>query len=157
MSYEIERKFLVTDTDFLKEEVGQACRQGYLPTAGTTAVRIRVMGDRAYLTIKGASEGITRREFEYQIPVADAEDMLDLFCPEPLIEKTRYTVDVGGTRWEVDLFHGVNQGLKVAEVELINEQQGFVKPPWLGAEVTGQAAYYNLNLSRNPYTTWSPL
>ena len=156
MSYEIERKFLVTDTDFLRDEVGQECRQGYLPTAGTTTVRVRLIGDRAYLTVKGADAGITRREFEYEIPVVDAEDMLDLLCDEPLIEKTRHQIEFDGTRWDVDLFHGVNQGLNVAEVELASEQQVFAKPPWVGDEVTGQAAYYNFNLARNPYTQWSP-
>ena len=156
MAYEIERKFLVIDTEFLRAEAGLECRQGYLPTTGTTTVRVRVIDDRAYLTVKGADAGISRREFEYQIPVADAKDMLDLLCGEPLIEKTRYKIEFGGTLWDVDLFHGVNQGLKVAEVELASAEQAFAKPPWVGDEVTGQAEYYNFNLARKPYTQWSP-
>lgn len=156
MSYEIERKFLVTETEFLSDEVGLACRQGYIAVAGTTNVRVRVIDEHAYLTMKGAEAGITRREFEYEIPVVDAEDMLALLCNEPLIEKTRYKIEFGGTVWDVDLFHGVNQGLKVAEVELTSEHQEFDTPPWVGEEVTGQVAYYNINLVRYPYTQWSP-
>jgi adenylate cyclase len=155
MAYEIERKFLVTETSFLNDEVGVACRQGYLAVAGTTSVRVRVIGDQAYLTVKGADAGIARREFEYQIPLVDAEEMLDLLCNEPPIEKTRYKIECGSLQWDVDLFHGVNQGLHVAEIELTSEEQEFAKPPWVGEEVTGQAAYYNVNLSRHPYSQWS--
>ena len=156
MSYEIERKFLVTETEFLSDEVGLACRQGYIAVAGITNVRVRVIGDHAYLTVKGADARIARREFEYEIPVVDAEDMLALFCNGPVIEKTRYKIKFGGALWDVDLFHGVNQGLKVAEVELTSEHQEVARPPWVGEEVTGQVAYYNVNLVRHPYTQWSP-
>lgn len=155
MAYEIERKFLVIDTGFLKGEVGQECRQGYLSTARSTTVRVRVIGERAYLTVKGATVGIRRREFEYQIPVVDARAMLDHLCLEPPIEKTRYRIEFGGTLWDVDLFHGANRGLQLAEVELASEQHRFAKPPWVGEEVTGDSAYYNVNLARTPYTRWS--
>ena len=154
MSYEIERKFLVSDTSYLEAESGISCRQGYISTEGTSSVRIRIIGEEAYLTLKGADAGIARREFEYRIPPVDAADILDLFCEEPLIEKTRYHITFQGTAWDVDLFHGANLGLCMAEVELEEADQVFVAPPWVGEEVTGQAAYYNVNLICNPYTQW---
>ena len=156
MSYEIERKFLVTETSFLEGRAGQECRQGYLPTAGAPSVRVRIIGEGAYLTLKGADSGLTRREFEYPIPLSDARDMLALLCQQPLIEKTRYAVEFAGTTWDVDRFHGANRGLCMAEVELESETQAFETPPWIGAEVTGQPAYYNVNLAVHPFTQWPP-
>jgi adenylate cyclase len=108
----------------------------------------------AYLTIKGASTGITRAEYEYEIPVADATELLDQLCQQPLIEKHRYTLTYEGMTWEVDEFFGENQGLIVAEIELERPDQPFAQPPWLGEEVTADPRYFNAALSQQPYTRW---
>lgn len=153
MGTEIERKFLVREGSW---RGGKAVgfRQGYLNTAKERIVRVRTIGDRAYLTIKGITVGASRLEFEYEIPVADAEELLDELCEKPLIEKNRYTVEYGGLAWEVDEFLGENQGLVVAEVELQSEDQRYERPEWLGDEVTGDPRYFNSNLIANPYTRW---
>jgi len=117
-------------------------------------VRLRVQGDRAWLTIKGKTHGASRTEFEYPIPTADAHAMLEEMCPQGVIDKTRYRIQVGEHVWEVDEFHGDNQGLVVAEVELDSEDQPFERPPWLGEEVTDDPRYYNSALSRTPYGQW---
>ncbi len=111
------------------------------------------MGDKAVITIKGVNKGATRLEFEYDIPFNDCEQLLEL-CEQPLIEKTRYKIEFSGLIWEVDEFHGVNEGLVVAECELESEDQQIDKPSWVGEEVTGDARYYNSNLIANPYTSW---
>ena len=131
-----------------------AYRQGYLSTSKQRTVRVRVAGDKAYLTIKGTTQGATRREFEYAIPVPDATTMLDDLCEKPLIEKRRYRVTHGAMNWEIDEFFGDNQGLVLAELELESEDQTFDKPAWLGEEVTSDPRYYNANLVQQPYATW---
>lgn len=153
MAIEIERKFLVIGTAW---RAGQSTlfRQGYLNRDKERTVRVRIAGSLAYLTIKGISTGATRAEFEYEIPVADAGQLL-LLCDGPLIEKTRYVVPHAGMLWEVDEFHGANSGLVVAEIELQSEGQPFDKPAWVGREVTDDKRYFNSSLSVQPYTRWA--
>jgi CYTH domain-containing protein len=153
MGKEIERKFLVTGDEYRSLGEGVLFRQGYLSSLKERVVRVRTMGAAAALTIKGITVGATRLEYEYPIPLADAEGLLDI-CERPLIEKTRYKVASGGLVWEVDEFHGVNEGLVVAECELESEDQAIVKPAWVGDEVTGDARYFNSNLISHPYTSW---
>ncbi|MBT3215956.1 MAG: CYTH domain-containing protein [Candidatus Marinimicrobia bacterium] len=157
MANEIERKFLITSLpDGMS---GTTMRQGYLQPEKERAVRIRTVekdgSKKGVLTIKGmgSASGMSRYEFETEIPVPDADHLLSL-CDQPLIEKTRYKYEHGGLIWEVDEFHGVNDGLVVAEVELESEEQEFDKPDFIGEEVTGQTKYYNMMLLKNPYTTW---
>ena len=157
MANEIERKFLI---NALPEGMsGTTMRQGYLQPEKERAVRVRTVekdgSKKGVLTIKGmgSASGMSRYEFETEIPVSDADHLLSL-CDQPLIEKTRYKYDHGGLVWEVDEFHGVNDGLVVAEVELESEEQAFDKPEFIGEEVTGQTKYYNMMLLKNPYTTW---
>jgi adenylate cyclase len=154
MAQEIERKFLVTDFSWRSAATGQLYRQGYLPTRDQTTVRVRIVGDCGYLTLKGPSTGITRLEFEYEIPLADAEMMLAQLCPPPLIEKWRYRLRVGEHVWEIDEFLGDNAGLLMAEVELASETESFERPSWVGQEVSHDPRYYNANLVKRPYTTW---
>jgi adenylate cyclase len=153
MGKEIERKFLVTGEAWRKGEVSDY-RQGYLSIDKQRTVRIRVAGDVAHLTVKGITEGATRAEYEYPIPVADAKSMLETLCLRPLIEKRRYRIRHGGMTWEIDEFLGENAGLVVAEIELETVQQPFDKPSWVGEEVTSDPRYYNANLVTRPYTTW---
>lgn len=153
MATEIERKFLVVDDDWRKGP-GIEYRQGYLNRDKERTVRVRIAGDKAFLTIKGISIGASRAEFEYAIPLADAAQLL-LICDGPLIEKTRYIVQHAGMTWEVDEFHGANDGLIVAEIELQSENQTFEKPAWVGREVTDDKRYYNSNLSIQPYANWT--
>ncbi len=152
MTEEIERKFLVKEGSW-RNEKGTEYRQGYLNSAKERIVRVRTIDDKGYLTVKGLTVGATRMEFEYEIPRRDADAMLDI-CEKPLIEKTRYKVEAGGFVWEIDVFLGENQGLIVAEVELESEDQKFLKPDWVGEEVTGDPRYFNSNLIKNPYTKW---
>lgn len=152
MATEIERKFLL-ENDVWRSQVTQSMRiaQGYLSTDPT--VRVRVKGSRGYLTIKGRSEdGISRAEFEYPIPVDDALEMLKL-CPN-VLDKTRNIVEYGGFIWEIDEFHGENDGLIVAELELPAVDAPYDKPAWLGQEVTGDVRYYNSMLSTTPFSQW---
>ena len=153
MALEIERKFLLKE-DTWRSEQGTRYRQGYLNSVKERTVRVRTIGDKGYLTIKGASRGPVRTEYEYEIPVAEAEAMLDGLCEKPLIEKKRYKIEFKGLIWEVDEFFGENQGLIVAEVELEKEDQAFLKPEWVGEEVTGDPKYFNANLIHNPYQNW---
>jgi len=132
MATEIERKFLVADTVFLKTQRGVELRQGYLARTGVATVRVRIAGDEAFLTIKGPVSGISRTEYEYRIPVVDASEMLLAQCSGGRIEKTRYHVRVGSHDWDVDVFHGDNHGLVLAEVELAAEDEKFERPAWLG-------------------------
>jgi adenylate cyclase len=152
MGIEIERKFLVRGQGWRQ---GQAQRysQGYLNRAAERTVRVRIAGEQAFLTIKGRSQGASRLEFEYAVPLADAQALLQL-CEGPLIEKTRYTLEQDGLRWEVDEFHGENAGLVLAEVELASEDQAITRPDWLGEEVTGDERYYNSRLSEQPFGRW---
>lgn len=154
MAKEIERKFLVKGTDWKNLAKGTEYRQGYLSTVKERTVRVRTIDNAGYLTIKGISTGATRLEYEYEISVADAHEMLDKLCERPLIEKKRYKIDFGGLVWEVDEFFGENEGLIVAEVELQDENQEIRKPEWIGEEVTGDPRYFNSNLSKVPYKKW---
>ncbi|HFQ61048.1 MAG TPA: CYTH domain-containing protein [Epsilonproteobacteria bacterium] len=154
MGIEIERKFLI-DTDKLPHlSNGYTIKQGYIQTVDHTTVRVRIRNQDSFLTIKGKSEGASRLEFEYPIPLQDANDMLDALCQSSLIEKTRYLVEHGGHTWEVDIFEGSNKGLVVAEVELESEEEAFTLPSWVTKEVTYDIRYFNSNLVENPYTNW---
>ena len=154
MAQEIERKFLVADPSFLKPLTGYQVKQGYIPGKERSAARIRIRDSSAFLTLKSETRGITRSEFEYEIPLADAEEMLETLCAPPHIEKTRYVVEWKEHTWEVDVFHGGNEGLIVAEIELATADQAFEKPPWLGREVSQDARYFNSNLAHCPYGNW---
>lgn len=154
MGKEIERKFLVRGDVWRSLAKGTAYRQGYLNSAKERTVRIRTIGDRAFLTIKGLTVGATRAEYEYEIPVADGNAMLDALAEKPIIEKKRYKVPLEGLTWEIDEFFGDNTGLIVAEVELKSEGQTFRKPEWVGEEVTADPRYFNSNLIKHPYSKW---
>lgn len=154
MGLEIERKFLVTGDAWKTLATGVLCRQGYLSSAPERSVRVRIEGDKGTLTVKGASDGVVRAEFEYAIPVEDAAAILDGLCEKPVIEKTRYRIPFGAHTWEVDEFHGENAGLVVAEVELGSAGETPALPAWVGREVSSDARYYNSNLVRRPFTTW---
>ena len=154
MPQEIERKFLVEGDAWRALAEGVHYRQGYLSTVKERTVRVRTIGSRGFLTIKGLTRGVTRREYEYEIPVEDAVELLNELCLEPLIDKHRYTIEHEGLVWEVDEFHGVNEGLILAEVELASEGQQLSLPDWIGREVSDDPGYYNANLIANPFTTW---
>lgn len=155
MPVEIERKFLVKDERWrAAADGGVRFRQGYLMGAKHASVRVRIEGERANLNIKGATLGVRRQEYEYPIPLAEAEELLDTLCEQPLIEKTRYTVPYGNHLWEIDLFAGDNAGLAVAEVELADEEEPFERPAWLGTEVSDDPRYYNVSLVKHPYKEW---
>lgn len=155
MAKEIERKFLVAHQVW-RESVNtiHVFRQGYLSYDSERTVRVRATEVTGYLTIKGITEGLTRDEFEYEIPLADALALLQL-CERPAIEKKRYIVPNGAHVWEVDVFEGVNEGLVVAEIELGSEDEAFDKPNWLGNEVSGDRKYSNSALSLHPFKDWS--
>lgn len=155
MAREIERKFLVKGNAWRNLAPGVLFRQGYLNDAKERTVRIRTMGDRAVLTVKGPNHGIERAEFEYEIPFADCSLMLDTLALRPLIEKTRYRIPFKGFVWEVDEFHGANDGLIVAEIELPSADTFFEKPDWVGEEVSGDVRYYNSSLISRPFSTWN--
>lgn len=153
---EIERKFLVLSNDFINESFSQKrIVQGYLSSNPERTVRVRIKGDKGYLTIKGKSSanGTTRLEWEREISVMDAETLLNL-CESGIIDKVRYEVKVGHHVYEVDIFSGENDGLVMAEIELESETETFEKPKWLGEEVTNDERYYNAYLSKNPFTRW---
>ncbi len=180
MGKEIERKFLVRSDQFKREAVSSILyRQGYIPTTNGMTVRIRVAGEQGFVTLKNRSVGFTRSEFEYPIPLDDARQMLELMCEKPQIEKHRYVIPAsykdatgddashqnashpsadGNTRpalkWEVDVFHGDNEGLVVAEIEVPDEATQFDLPTWIGEEVTSIKKYNNSYLCRNPYKDW---
>ena len=154
MGLEIERKFLIKQDQWQPPNQGKIYRQGYIRTQNGNTVRVRVAGDQGYLTIKGKTQGSTRSEFEYVIPLADAEEMLNTLCDRPLIEKIRYQVEINGLCWEVDQFLGENEGLLLAEVELETETQTISFPQWIDKEVTEDMRYYNVNLAENPYQNW---
>ncbi len=156
MGIEIERKFLVTGDAWRAGARGVFYRQGYLSAAKERTVRVRIAGSRGFLTIKGESAGAARAEYEYEIPAADAREMLDNLCEKPLVEKTRYTVEFAGRQWEIDEFAGENEGLIVAEIELPDEHVHVELPPWAGREVTGDPRYFNSSLARSPWCSWGP-
>ena len=153
MAKEIERKYLVKGNQWKTLAQGMVYRQGYIPTVGKQTVRVRIVGNQGYLTIKGENVGSTRSEFEYPIPVQDAEEMLHTLCDRPLIEKTRYKIPQGDLVWEVDEFAGENAGLVIAEVELQEENQQIELPEWIERQVT-DPKYYNSNLAKHPYSKW---
>ncbi len=155
MAIEIERKFLVLNDDWRQNAQGIHYRQGYLTVDPERTVRVRIAGVEAFLTIKGKTEGISRSEYEYPIPVEEAAQLLDDLCLKPLIEKIRYRVDYGGRTWEVDQFQGENRGLILAEVELESSDAPVELPPWAGREVSDDPRYYNASLSRTPYRSWA--
>jgi CYTH domain-containing protein len=152
MGTEIERKFLVTG-DGWRQGAGVAYAQGYLNRDPQRTVRVRIAGDRAFLTVKGASNGATRAEFEYEIPLEDASKLMEL-SDGPVVTKRRRVIEHAGSTWEVDEFEGENAGLVVAELELESENQAYAKPDWLGREVTDDPRYYNSSLAANPYHRW---
>lgn len=155
MALEIERKFLVDQEAWRRPERCKPCKQGYLAVGPPMAIRVRIMDGVATLNIKTATVDISRMEFEYEIPVEDAEELLNAACLGRVVEKTRYYVDHGGRRWEVDVFEGANEGLVVAEVELESPDQEFEKPAWVGKEVSDDPRYLNSSLSLSPYCTWT--
>ena len=150
MGVEIERKFLVKE-GWQPTGESVSIKQGYLPGTGPMLVRIRLEDQRALLTLKGRTEGVTRSEYEYEIPVQDAQELL---LRKKVVEKTRYFVIHGDYTWEVDVFAGANKGLVVAELELSDEDEAFDRPDWLGAEVSSDARYYNSNLAEHPFSEW---
>ena len=154
MGKEIERKFLVRGDVWRSLAMGTSYRQGYLNSAKERTVRIRTIDEKAFLTIKGLTVGATRSEYEYEIPLADCNAMLDALAEKPIIEKKRYKVPLKGLTWEIDEFFGDNAGLIVAEVELESETQIFEKPEWVGEEVTADPRYFNSNLIKHPYRKW---
>ncbi|WP_445456127.1 CYTH domain-containing protein [Flavobacterium sp. HNIBRBA15423] len=153
---EIERKFLVKSTAFMKEAVKHnRIVQGYLSSHPERTVRVRIKGNNGYLTVKGLSNetGMSRMEWEKEIPIEEAEQLLTL-CEKEIIDKTRYEVIVGVHVFEVDVFAGENKGLVMAEIELSSEGEAFESPDWLGEEVTQDSRYYNSYLSKNPFVNW---
>ena len=154
MAKEIERKFLVETAAWKPQNEGIHFKQGYLNTQKERVVRVRIEGAKAKLTIKGVTTGVTRSEFEYVIPVEDASLLLDNLCEKPLIDKHRHAEVHGGKTWEIDVFHGDNEGLVVAEIELKSEAEAFVRPDWAGEEVSSDPRYYNSNLLKNPFKNW---
>lgn len=155
MALEIEHKFLLANEDWRQEiDHSEIFRQGYLSSQPTSSIRVRICEQLAWLNIKSATIGSHRLEYEYEIPVADAQEILNHLCNKPLIEKTRHYVRRGNLLWEIDEFEGANQGLIVAEIELDEIGQSFDKPAWLGAEVTDDLRYYNNNLAIHPYSEW---
>ena len=155
MATEIERKFLVSGDQWRSVAVAQTIRQGYIWTDHGRSLRVRIAGPRAFLTLKSARKGFSRHEYEYEIPLSDACEMLNSMCNGRLIEKTRYTVVAGGRTWVIDAFDGDNRGLIVAEIELENEEEAIDLPEWAGREVTSDPRYLNVNLVSRPYCLWS--
>jgi adenylate cyclase len=154
MPKEIERKFLVKSDDWRGLGETALFRQGYLSSHPARTVRVRLAEDRAWITVKGFSQGAERSEYEYEIPAGDAAEMLDRLCVRPLVEKRRTRIPIGDLVWEVDEFLGENAGLIVAEVELESSDQQTTPPPWAGREVTGDVRFYNSNLLKNPFSRW---
>lgn len=155
MGIEIERKFLVEGDYKIHATESNRITQGYLSSNPERSVRIRIKGDKAFITVKGitGTNRISRYEWEKEIELSEAKDLLTI-CEPGIIDKTRYVISYGGHLFEVDEFHGENDGLTVAEIELATESQSFEKPSWLGREVTGDDKYYNASLSKHPYSKW---
>ena len=154
MGIEIERKFLLADGSWHGLGQPTPMRQGYLVADPARTVRVRIEGARAVITIKSKSTGARRGEWEYEIPVPDAAELLERLCEQPLVEKVRHRIEHAGHTWEVDEFQGENAGLVVAEIELGSEDEAFDTPDWIGQEVTGDPRYYNSSLIRLPYSKW---
>lgn len=155
MATEIERKYTPANDDWRElAGEGQRIRQGYLVTERDRSVRVRLRDDRGSIALKGRTEGATRAEFEYDIPGADAAEILDRLARPPIIEKTRYLVDIDGWTFEIDEFFGANRGLVVIEIELPDENADHPRPDWLGDDVTDDPRYYNANLVDRPFSQW---
>ncbi|MGD9899911.1 MAG: CYTH domain-containing protein [Calditrichaceae bacterium] len=154
MGIEIERKFLVRNDSWRGAYSGEKYRQGYLSTHLNRTTRVRVAGEKAFITIKGRNNGLTRREFEFEIPKDEAEEILRTLCEQPILEKTRYSIDYKGMAWVIDEFEGENEGLILAEIELTHENQVIHFPDWIGEEVSSDVRYYNSNLVSNPFKNW---
>ena len=156
MKMEIERKFLVTGDGWRAiAGAGQLCEQGYISSGeNEVTVRVRQIGEKGYLTLKGMAKGISRPEVEYEIPVDEAKFMLQNFCGDRIVSKTRYLAEIEGLIWEIDEFSGLNQGLIVAEIELKTETTKFSKPGWLGKDVSLDWHYTNASLAEKPYLKW---
>lgn len=155
MAIEIERKFLVRNDSWRRHaDAGSRYRQGYLSSDPQCSVRVRVAGEHAWLSVKSVTSAIRRLEYEYPIPLPDAVELLENMCSGPQVEKTRFHVEHAGHVWEVDVFAGANSGLVVAEIELTDEQEAFATPDWLGAEVSHEPRYYNMNLAQLPFSQW---
>ena len=154
MSKEIERKFLVNGNAWRTLAQGVLYRQGYLNSAKERTVRVRTAGEKGFLTVKGITNGVTRSEFEYEIPFEDADKMLSGLAEKPLIEKRRFKIPAGSLVWEIDEVLGENAGLIVAEIELPDEDAPFERPDWLGREVSNDPRYFNSNLVRHPFSQW---
>ena len=155
MGKEIERKFLLHHEEWKKADkpTGQHIRQGYILTDPQKTIRVRIKDHKGFLTIKGLSVGATRSEYEYEIPVQEATELLDAFSVSEL-SKIRYEIPYKNKTWEVDEFLGDNAGLLIAEIELENEQEPIELPEWVATEVTSEEKYYNSNLTENPYKNW---
>ena len=153
MGQEIERKFLVTGSDWREGNIGFNVRQGYLSLARERTVRVRIKENQGFLTIKGEADGLVRPEFEYSIPLADASELLGLVTGA-IIEKTRFRINHAGLTWDVDEFHGANAPLVLAECELSTPGQVIVRPDWVGREVTDDPRYFNSYLAQTPFGTW---
>jgi adenylate cyclase len=155
MATEIERKFLLLD-DSWREDVYDSVRivQGYLANTERGTIRVRLHGDKANLNIKSMTIGVSRAEFEYPIPVSDAEDILKNLCLRPVIEKTRHYIKQDAHTWEIDVFEGDNQGLIMAEIELSHPDEAYSRPAWLGEEVSNDERYYNVSLIKYPFKDW---
>jgi CYTH domain-containing protein len=155
MNQEIERKFLVNKSLWKKvnKPEGLYLKQTYLSTNPDKTIRVRVLGEKGFITLKGRAKGLIRPEFEYEVPLQDAQQMIDLFG-ETVIEKTRYEINFENHLWEIDVFDGDNKGLIVAEIELTSETERFEKPDWLSKEVSEDTKYFNSNLQSNPYIHW---
>lgn len=153
MGIEIERKFLLKSTHILNSSEGTRIVQGYLSVDPERTVRVRIFGEQAFLTIKGKGDGIARSEFEYEIPILDAEQLLEMSVQEP-IEKIRHLIEYANKRWEVDRFLGKNEGLYLAEIELEHVDEAFSLPDWIGQEVSGDHRYFNSHIAQYPFSTW---
>ena len=156
MGKEVERKYLVKPGAWTPRDAGKHFKQGYLNSQKERVVRVRIEGDAAKLTIKGITTGVSRSEFEYPLPLADAEILLDQLCEQPLIDQHRHVEEHHGLTWEIDVFHGDNEGLVVAEVELPDASVSPTLPPWAGEEVSSDPRYFNSNLLKNPFRNWRP-
>jgi adenylate cyclase len=155
MAIEIERKFLVRNDSWRAQaDAGTRYRQGYFAAPQRASIRVRIEGEHANINIKSAELGVRRQEFEYAIPLHEAEQMLEQLCEQPQVEKTRYHVQHAGHTWEIDVFEGDNAGLVVAEIELEAEDADFARPDWLGEEVSDDPRYYNVSLVTHPYKDW---
>lgn len=156
MPVEIERKFLVAGDEWRAQVTrSELFRQGYLATTASCSIRVRVGGTSAWISVKGRVTGMRRAEYEYEIPLAEANEILDTMCDEGRVEKYRHWVESGGREWEIDEFLGANAGLVVAELEIESERAEFARPAWLGREVTDDLRYYNASLAQLPWSSWA--